>query len=167
MPRPDTDWKNSPDPSTPLGRTNLKAAEDAQSDYVEEVAAGGIELGYAETQSSTTQTGVGSKDIPGLTTTVTVGSRPIEVEFETGSVANSATNGYTYIRIQEGSTVLAQALHQANGVANVVRNIQRKVRLDPSPGAHTYKVVIGQLVAGNSVMAASDTDPASISVKEV
>lgn len=161
------DWEDYPSTDTPISAAALEDAEDRLTDYADSVAAAGIELGYAEITSSVTQTGVGSADVAGLSTTVTVASRPIVVRFDTGSVVNSATNGYTYIRIQESTTVLAEAVAQANGVANVSRALSRTVRLTPSAGSHTYKILMGQLVAGNSVLTAAANSPVSIQVIEV
>lgn len=124
-----------------------------------------VELGYAQRTTNFTQSGVGNSDVTGLSTTVTVGARPIIVEFGCESVHNSGSSGLSRIQIQEGSTVLAIAW--AQGAASELRTISRKVRLSPSAGSHTYKINLAQLVSDNSVITAQSTSPAFIQVIEV
>jgi hypothetical protein len=129
----------------------------------------GIELGYAEITSNYVQTGAGNSDVTGLSTTVTVGSRPIRIEFACSSIQNSSASpsGLTSLAINEGSTILTTAAFGGLTTANVTVPVTRSVRLAPSAGSHTYKIVLGQVVAGNSTIAAAATSPAYIWVTEV
>lgn len=130
------------------------------------VPSGGRELGYAEITTSFTQTGVGSSDVTGLTTTVTVGTRPIVVEFFSQNTYNSAGTGLTAVYIKEDTTFLQSA--SAYGVTVAAQyQLSAKVRLAPSSGSHTYKIAVQQFITGNSVIAAAATGPAFIQVLEV
>lgn len=122
------------------------------------------ELGYAQITTTATQTGAGSGDVSGLSVTVTVGSRPIVVEFGCDGLVNSSALGITQVNIQEGATILSAATVSLTTVGMV---ICRRVRLTPSAGSHTYKIALGQVTAGNSQIVCSATDPAYIWVYEV
>ena len=149
--------------------TKLNAAamidlEERLSDYTDSVAAGGVELGYAQITSAFTQTGAGASDVTGLSVTVTVGSRPIVVILAAESMSLSSASGLGGAIIQEGATVLAAT---SVGLTTIGFPVNRRVRLTPSEGSHTYKIVLNQLVTGNTTLAASATGPASIQVIEV
>lgn len=122
------------------------------------------ELGYAQITSSAQQTGAGTSDAAGLSVTVTVGSRPIIVEVGGTTVNNSSASGVGTISLKEGATVLATF---SSSLTTIPQPVSRAVRLTPTAGSHTYKVTIGQLVTGNTVLTASATDPAFIWVREV
>ncbi len=128
-------------------------------------AAVGIELGYASITSTVTQTGAGNQDVAGLSVTVTVGSRPIRIEFSAPNISNSSSSGLTIISIMEASTQLTNLAYGSGTTATAPAN--RSVRLAPSAGAHTYKVNLTQFVTGNSALGASATAPAHIWVTEV
>ena len=128
---------------------------------------GGRELGYASITSTFTQTGAGNSDVTGLSVTVTVGTRPINVIFSCASVSNNNASGIAYLKIMEGATLLGNAVISLSAVGQA---LHRTVRLSPSAGSHTYKVNLQQVVTGNtSLFADSGTTygPASIQVIEV
>lgn len=128
----------------------------------------GIELGYAEITSSFTQTGAGTSDVTGLSTTVTVASRPVVIHVWGSNFHNTNDAGITICRLQEGSTILASSY--ANFSANTLVPLNIRRRLAPSAGSHTYKVVLSQFVSGNSVVEADSGTtygPAFIHVTEV
>lgn len=150
-------------------RLNAAAMEDLEerlSDYADLVAAGGIELGFAQVTSNTTQTGAGVSDVPGLEVTVTVGSRPIVLLLSAQSLVNSSGSGVGYVALQEVTPLTTLGSCIASGTA-LPLPVARRVRLAPSAGSHTYKVVVGQLVTGNTTLQATALDPASIQVVEV
>lgn len=122
------------------------------------------ELGYAQITTTATQTGAGSGDVSGLSVTVTVGSRPIVVEFACDGLVNTNASGITTAQIKEDTTVLAASTVSLTTIGMVVC---RKVRLTPSAGAHTYKINLAQVVVGNSQITAGASDPAYIWVYEV
>lgn len=162
------DWHNSPDATTPISATALEDMENRLAAYAllvaQETAAAGIELGYAETTAALGQTGAGSTDVPGLTLSVTIGSRPVVVRVGASGIYNSSASGITQLKIMEGATTLAAC---TSSLTTVVMPAYRDVRLTPTAGAHTYKVQLTQLITGNSQMSAGATDPAYIQVLEV
>ena len=158
------EWESVPSVATPISADNLNLAADEAEDYADALAAGGVELGYAERTSTFTQTGIGSSDVTSLTTTVTVGTRPILVKFGCGGLANSSASGIVQVFIKEGSTTLTTATISLSTVGQAVF---REVRLTPSAGSHTYKITLSQAVTGNSSITASSTDPSYIQVIEV
>ena len=164
MPFTPKTWEDFPSLDTPLEASAIIDTEERLSDYADSVAAGGIELGYAQITSNATQTGAGFADVAGLSTTVTVGTRPIVIEFGCDGLVNSSASGIATAQIAEGSTVLTSATVSLTTVGQV---ICRRVRLTPSAGSHTYKVVLAQVVTGNSQIICSSSDPAYISVIEV
>jgi hypothetical protein len=166
MPFTPWDWENAPNQTTPLSATNLEAMQTHVAEYADTVAAGGIELGYAEITTTFQQTGAGNSDITGLSVTVDVGDRPIVIKAN-GTFGSSSAGAVTYVKIMEGSTVLARAIISLSAVA---QGLSREVRLTPSAGSHTYKLNLEQVVGGNgSVFADTGTayGPASIQVIEV
>lgn len=124
----------------------------------------GVELGYAAVTANVTRTGAGTDDVAGLSVTVTVGFRPIIVRVNALSINNSSASGVGNIQIKEGATVLAGV--NATLTTDYIP-VSREARLAPSAGSHTYKITLGQLVTGNTVLTASATDPAFIQVIEV
>lgn len=124
----------------------------------------GVELGYAAITANVTQTGAGNVDVPGLSVTVTVGSRPIIVQVGASGLANSSASGVGGLQIKESTTVLAS---MSVILTALTFPVFRSVRLAPSAGSHTYKVNLSQLVTGNATLSAASTDPAFIQVIEI
>lgn len=124
----------------------------------------GVELGYAEITADVTQTGSGNQDVAGLSVTVNVGARPIIVQIGAKALASSSASGISSLSIKEGTTTLATI---SAILSTFSLPVFRSVRLAPSAGAHTYKVNLAQLVAGNGTISAAATDPAFIQVIEV
>lgn len=128
---------------------------------------GGAELGYSEIAANAVLalTANTPADVPGLTTTITVRSRPILVEAWASAVTHSVAASYVQLRILEGSTIKAIGTHflqtAAQGVPGSVR-----VRLAPSAGQHTYKIALFSGTAGNATLVAAATTPAFISAVE-
>lgn len=160
----DFTWEDAPSQDTPLNAGNLQDFIDAIQNEIDLVAAGGILLDSKKITSNFTQTGVGTSDVTGLALTVTVGDRPIVVEFGAASVFNSSGSGITVAAIMEGATQLATVTVSLTGLPFPAT---RRLVLNPSAGSHTYKIALGQIVTGNSTISASATDPAGISVIEV
>jgi len=147
---------------TRLNAAALQDLEERLSDYTDSVAAGGVELGYAERGTDFTQTGAGNSDVTGLQVTVTVGTRPINIIVSAAGISNSSGSGLAFVNIKEGSTALG-AVGAGLGTANEIYPVNRVIRLAPSAGSHTYKVNLQQFVTGNTTLNATS----SIQVIEV
>lgn len=132
---------------------------------------GGTELGYSEiTTPPSSLTGTTAiTDISGVTTTVTVGSRPIVVEAYIGWAGITAGSAPLVgnLLIREGSTTLQYArvvsVTSGQGVASHLA-----VRLAPSAGSHTYKLSWNLVNSANTFAITADpTGPVFITVREV
>jgi len=152
------DWEDAPSVATALNATNLEQSEQDAIDAA--IAAGGVELsgGYAERTSNYTRTGAGTDDVTGLTITVSAdGTTPIILEVNAASINNSSASGIGGIAIQESSTVLTGI---TVSLTIDLAPVARKVRITPSAGSHTYKVTLGQIITGNTVLTAAAGSPA-------
>lgn len=153
-------------------RLNAAAMEDLEerlSDYSDSVSAAGIELGNSQITSDATRAATSFADVAGLSTTVTVASRPIEVMFSCGAAANNAANGgYAITILEDGSQIGG-----ASGFFSSASNggpIFRRIRRAPAAGTHTYKVQLKTLFSGTATITAdsgSTAGPASIAVVEI
>ena len=153
-------------------RLNAAAMEDLEerlSDYTDSVAAGGIELGNSQITADATRNATSYADVAGLSTTVTVGARPIEVIFSCGASSNNGASGGLSVAILEDGSQIGGASHIFTNASNGVP-IYRRLRRAPSAGSHTYKVQLKTLLAGTATLTAdsgSVVGPASISVVEI
>lgn len=127
----------------------------------------GRELGYAEITTDDINATGGTRDVAGLSTTVTVGTRPIIVEFGSGGVKDGTLNNFIDVQIREGGTTLVEGF--AGGTtASATFPILLRRRLNPTAGStHTYKVTSAPLSVGTVTVAAAATNPAWIQVTEV
>jgi len=130
----------------------------------------GVELGYAEsttTQGSITAAGLANRiDVTGLTITITVGTRPIVVEGFVGQATNDTTDRGVGLAIVEGTTVLNVAIVTLS-LGTAYGTLNPKVRLAPSAGSHTYKLMTWRIVGGTASLDASATAPNWIQAVEV
>lgn len=146
-------------------QTTLDANAAAATAYANSVG-GGVQLGYAELVSDFTTATTGA-DVTGLAITITAGTRPILVVFETGALSNSSGAGAAIVNIQEGATVLRQASIGAV-TANLAFCIHREVYIpSPSAGSHTYKVNLSSFGAGTVTLAATAANPAYIQALQI
>jgi hypothetical protein len=99
---------------------------------------GGAELGYAEATASQNFTTGTAADATGLTTTVTVGTRPIYIE---GYVSDVTLNAVTFsaMAIAEDGTIIGIAYFN-HTVSAQGTPLTIKRRRAPSAGSHTYKL---------------------------
>ena len=124
-----------------------------------------VEIGYAQTTATFTTSSASYVDVTGLQVTVTVTARPVKVIFD--AVCSGNTGGQPIgILIMEGGVQLQSCYASAPG-ANYLLPIHREVRLTPSPGAHTYKVVLCSGGGATSSIQAGPTFPAFIQVIEL
>jgi hypothetical protein len=127
------------------------------------------ELGYAQITADVTTTSTSLVDATGLSVTVTVGGRPIIVEFWTGE---GRTTNTTDKRIlcelydATGSTQLSFGLITCP-VTDSGDTLHVKARLTPAAGSRTYKVRFETIAAGTATIRASSASPAFIRVYEV
>lgn len=124
----------------------------------------GTELGYAQITSNFGLSTGGVVDVPGLTITINVGTRPIKLIFDCHAAQIGTAGNFSIITINEGATVLAE-VQFGLGAINEVYPAHREVRLTPTPGAHTYKIqagIQGGTQAANDRIQALPTSPAFI-----
>lgn len=130
---------------------------------------GGVELGYAEITSAYQQSTTGTTfvDVPGLSTTVTTGTRPIMVRFEAYCVGANAISSVQVNLIEDG-TIITNMLVTANtATVGFYPGIKTRRRA-PAPGSHTYKVRLASATAGvKSTIFADATSPSYIQVVEI
>lgn len=126
---------------------------------------GHVELGYAEITDNATATT--AADVPGLSVTVVVGIRPIDVIFGCPRLGGDAVNTGAVAEIAEGATGLQQ-MQDTDPAANAGTGGEIRARLLPDAGEHTYKIRLARAGgAGNAVIYAADGAPAYIQVIEV
>lgn len=115
----------------------------------------GVELGYAQSISDFSTGSTSLVDVPGLTTTVTVASRPIVVEFFCAGANNPTSGGAVTLSIVEdaGSVGLAQTLFAVDTNAKVP--VHLKSRRTPAAGSHTYKIQMSVSSGTGTLTAAS------------
>jgi hypothetical protein len=118
----------------------------------------GVELGYAQRLTTFTTTSDTAVDVTSLSLTVTVGARPIYLEFYGPACTNNANNCSVLIWLMEGSTQL-QFSSVTPYVASVTIPFHVGVRLNPSAGSHTYKVQTARLFGGTVSLIAAAGEP--------
>jgi hypothetical protein len=124
-----------------------------------------MELGYAQITSNSDNSGTTERDVPGLSVTVTVGTRPIWVEIGAELRHITASTGPVILYIKEGSTKFQQAA--INRIDPNQESVSKGVRLTPAAGTHTYKVsMLAPIGTGGGRIIANGTTPAYISVCE-
>lgn len=166
-----TPYEDRPSTATPMNAENLIESEENIATYAESVAAGGIELGSASITGNVATASSSYVDVAGLTTTVTVGTRPIMVSCSVGSAANSASVGGVSIAIVEDGTVLGAMGTTLNITVGLV-SCTRFFRRAPSAGSHTYKVQHKAPLGGTATLYAdsggsSGVGPATLTVVEI
>lgn len=122
-------------------------------------------LGYA--QAVATQSGISTvADLTSLSAAVTVGAgRRIRISCQT-RVQSATAAGNIVLSIQEGATILADAVIVPIPSATGQWTMMCTVILTPSTGAHTYKLTL-QTSAGTVNSFASATEPAFILVEDI
>lgn len=112
----------------------------------------GTELGYAESTTTFSQASAVQNqdyDVTGLSVTVTVGSRPINVRAYLPTLTNSGASLNLTVALYEGATQLQATSKLAPATAGGgAGDAKPEVRLNPSAGSHTYKVTIRTASAG-------------------
>lgn len=170
MPFTPKTWEDFPSLDTPLEASAIIDTEERLSDYTDSVAAGGVELGYANVTASTVTSSSSSyADISGLSTTVTVGTRPIEISFSAPSADNNAANGGVSVAILEDGALIG-ACGSLFNLASAQVSLNRTLRRAPSAGSHTYKCQLKRVFAGTVTLYADNftaLGPISLRVNEV
>lgn len=124
------------------------------------------ELGYAQITTNATQTSTTATDVPGLSVTVTTGSRPIMVIFDAVNCNNDTSGGAWIASIAEDGTVIASASGTSAAAAQSLP-AHREVRRSPTPGSHTYKIQLSRFGGVTAAIAATAANPAYIQVREI
>lgn len=156
------DWQNYLAGGTEIDAAALQDMETRLSDYSDSVAAGGIELDYAERASDFTTTSTSWVDVTGLAITAPSTTRPIVVEFNVGSVYNSSGTGGVAIRILEDGSPIpggagASSLDADASAGNPMTRIRRRAA---SGASRDYKVQAKALFGGTvTLIGAGDTGP--------
>jgi hypothetical protein len=127
----------------------------------------GIELGYAEITSNFGPTAGGANTIyaiTGLSTTVTVGSRPVRIEaFLPDAIPSVANATVTLLIYEDGSFVESNAV-AGSATASKRTNPHTIVRRNPAAGSHTYDARIKSDIAATITVEAGVGFPAWIQV---
>lgn len=129
------------------------------------IRAGGTELGYAQSiTASPAVTGSTIVDVPGLTTTFTVGESPIEIQVAC-DISHSAANGIVVVYIiLDGTTICRPNLPAGPiGSWHTIERTVRRAGLTPGT-THTAKIGLAT-TAGTTVIQGDAGNPMSISVK--
>lgn len=130
------------------------------------IGSSGTELGYAENTGLSGSTTTTLSDVSGLTTTVTIGTRPIRIEAVIAANSITGGTGRCEIDIVEGSTTLGIGLSGTASATTVVGTVRATARLAPSAGSHTYKVQARVASATSGSYSSGATFPAYIQVVE-
>jgi hypothetical protein len=111
----------------------------------------GQELEYAErtTTFTATSTAAGGTLIGGLSVTVDVGARPIQVTANFDNVYTGAALGAAILLVEDGSN---KGIIGSWGGASVVRNFHMSRRLAPSAGSHSYELHLKNGSAGTATL---------------
>lgn len=127
------------------------------------------ELGYAEITADATTASTSYGDVSGLTTTVTVGTRPIIVIFDCSYVANTIALGGVAVRILEDGVAIG-VVSQLINLPGALLPFHRELRRAPAAGSHTYKAQV-KAAFGGTVTIKADTGenagPASLHVLQL
>lgn len=130
------------------------------------VGTAGQELGYAESTTLSLSTTTSLQDLSGLTTTVTVGTRPIEVHGYV-PVSTVGAAGRSRLGVIESTTTLQLADTGQTGSSTTSGTLNVWARLAPSAGSHTYKLQGACVTASSGTMSSGSTFPAFIRVVEL
>lgn len=123
------------------------------------------ELGYAQLTTPPSPVGNAITDIPGLSVTVVVGTRPIWIEFSAELQHTANGEGFLFLHLYEGSTAIQYGITNAS-LSGRPETVTKGVRLTPSAGSHTYKLRTQADASGVQVYPGTD-HPAYISVREL
>lgn len=123
------------------------------------------ELGYAQITTTPSASPDAVTDIPGLSVTVTVGTRPIWVEFAAELQHTTAGQNFVFLHLYEGSTAIQYAL-QDSALSGRGMTLSKGIRLTPTAGTHTYKLRT-QASGGGVQVYAEANHPAYIAVREL
>jgi hypothetical protein len=131
----------------------------------------GTELGYTEvTSAQTISTPIGSWiDVTGLSVTVTIGSRPVNILVEFAYVTlNTSGHTYNFGLYDVTAAAFVMIWGTTAAVANQAQHVQFYRRHNPAAGSRTYKVQAFLNNAGDTIVTPGLTDrPTSIQVVQL
>lgn len=118
------------------------------------VATGGVTLANVQSTTLNAAVSTASTAFAGLTATVTVGVRPIEIFGSVPSAAVTAGTGRFEIGIYEGATLIELAASTTVAATTTIGSLSVGLEIQPSAGSHTYTLnglVVGGATAGSVV----------------
>ncbi|GAC1406933.1 MAG: hypothetical protein NVSMB52_20380 [Chloroflexota bacterium] len=127
-------------------------------------------LGYTQITANQSTTSTTYVDVPGLSVTVTVGTRPLKITAYAPLINNTVAGNGGYWKISDvtgaADIQLARVLEgQTASTGMAVCAVAANV--SPAAGSRTYKVQYAILNAGTLNLIASATSPAFILVEEI
>lgn len=154
------------DGSTPHDAAAMKDLEERLSDYTDSIG-GGVELGYAQITANATATT--EADVAGLSTTVTVGARPIMVRAYAPQLQHSGS-AFAAMSIFVGGSRTGTRMN--GGVTSLVTGGLIEIRQNPAGGSYTYNVKLWGTngIGGNSgtaTIVCQASNPAFIQVVQL
>lgn len=161
-------WVDYIDDADAEAFNDLEVRQEAR---VASAVGGGIELGYVETSTgfTTTSTAAGGVAVTGLSVTVIVGTRPIDVvvRADTWKVDGTPLGGALLLNIDGANQGVIASKISPNYDPLLMRR-----RLAPAAGSHTYAIFAKNVSAGTLTLIAgsgggTSNSPMSIQVVEV
>jgi hypothetical protein len=157
-----------------LNAANLNALEQATADAIGDheqdmaVHSSGRELGYAERTTDVANIGATVADVTGLSVTVTVGTRPIIVEFACASAKSDTAGCGVVAFITDGAGAEQTRTVMRGGDVQEEQTMYCRRRLALAAGSTvTYKVRAQNYFGGLGVMYAAPVRPMWLQVTEV
>lgn len=138
--------------------------DEAPGSLGESGAFSGREIGYAQTEAVFSGTSLTPAYSPALLVTVTVGLRPIDIRFSCSSIYNNASGGVLVYLLEDGTVATTLAVHLPATTGRIP--MERTVRRQPAPGAHTYQIGVGIFTGGTAFLDAATGRETSIAVIE-
>ena len=129
----------------------------------------GVELGYAEITSNFTSGGVANTiyAVTGLTTTVTVGSRPVRIDGLLQAVLPSASTTTVSALIYEDGSFVGGISSVGSATANKRLGMTPWLRRAPAAGSHTYDIRVKSDITATLTVESGVGFPSAIQVREV
>jgi hypothetical protein len=128
---------------------------------------GGAELGYSEITSNFSQVATANTfyDVTGLSSTVTIGTRPVLITAFFPVMLHSVTFGDITVAIYEDGTLVSAATATEPTANRAFIGISNSRRA-PSAGSHTYAIKVKTTIAGTITLQAASNFPAYVRVVE-
>lgn len=113
--------------------------DDRYTDLATSLAGGSITLGLAEITSDVTVSATSLTDVAGLSVNVTVGSRPVAIEFFSPALSADANAGIV-VHVIRGTTDLGNVAGGLIGGGSWAIQGHGVINDSPAAGTYTYKI---------------------------